>query len=186
VPEAITAGGKPILRVSGQETEGYLFDEKTHVLRIHHESARDVDIRGQGDGAPLKFLRFDNPHLSAQTALETQYASGLIDWGRDAWMIHVPEGKFGTFCLSLKDPKQTHGSFAFPIPVIFAGIDAYNGGARAATIRLRSPQQREQRYTLAPGELRVIRTGWHDPGSRIEWEFEDGEGLLFDNLAYRD
>jgi len=186
VPVSITAGGKPLPKSSDAGKDGYFFEEKTRVLRIHHESARSIDIHGPGNGEPLKFLRFDNPHLPAQTTLEAQYASGLVDWGHDAWTIHVPDGKFGTFCLALKDPRQTHGSLGFPVPTIFAGIDAYNGGTKVATIRLRSPQLREQTYTLEPGELRVIRTGWRDASSEVDWDFENGEGLLFDNLAYRD
>jgi len=116
--------------------------------------------------------------------LENGYPTGVIDWGKDMWMIHVPDGKFGTFNLSLKDPLISQASFAFRVPTIFAGIDAYNSGEKAATIHLRSPQIREQTFIVQPGELRRIRTGWHDPSSSVEFTFENGSGLLFDNLAY--
>ncbi|MCU1250545.1 MAG: hypothetical protein JWQ49_3574 [Edaphobacter sp.] len=186
VPESVMAGGRLLHKVSHPDEEGYSFDEKTSALRIHHEHARDMDIQGQRSGKPPKYVRFDNPHLAAGWTLQGQYPAGLVDWGNDAWMIHAPEGKFGTFCLSLKDSKTTHASFGFPVATVFAGIDAYNGGARSATIRLRSPQTREKKYTLAPGQLLRIRTGWSDPSSAIEWEFENAEGLLLDNFAYSD
>ena len=185
-PGSILVQGKPLRMLSKLDGEGYSFDEKTHVLRIRHEHGRDVDIQGLGNGKPPKYIRFDNPHIAAGSTLELQYPSGLIDWGRDAWMIHAPAGKFGSFCLGLKDPKQTQASFAFPVPTVFAGIDAYNGGSKTATIRFRSPELRERSYTLEPGQLIRIRTGWRDPSSMIEWDFENGEGLLFDNLAYSD
>jgi hypothetical protein len=183
-PESITAGGRPLRHLSVLDGEGYSFDEKDRVLRIRHEHSRNVDIQGEGGSTPPKYIRFDHPHLPAQSALNFQYPSGLIDWGKDVWMIHPPEGKFGTFNISLKDPSQTHASFAFPVPRIFAGIDAYNGGSKAATIHLRSPELRGDSYTLQPGQLLRIRTGWTDPSSAIEFDFENGSGLLFDNLAY--
>ncbi|MEP6755342.1 MAG: hypothetical protein ABJA67_07565, partial [Chthonomonadales bacterium] len=183
-PESITAGAKPLRRLSVLDGEGYSFDGKTRVLRIRHEHSRNVDIQGEGGNTPPKYIRFDNPHRPAQSALDFQYPSGVIDWGKDVWMIHAPEGKFGTFNISLKNPSQTYASFAFPIPRIFAGIDVYNSGAKAATIHLRSPELRGDSYTLQPGQLLRIRTGWTDPSSAVEFDFENGSGLLFDNLAY--
>lgn len=183
-PESVTAGGRPLRRLSMLNGEGYSFDEKTRVLRIRHEHSTDVDIQGEESNIPPKYIRFDDPHLSAQSPLDFQYPSSVIDWGKDVWMIHAPEGKFGTFGLSLKDSRQTHASFAFPVPRIFLGIDAYNGGSKAATIHLHSPELRGDTYTLQPGQLLRIRTGWSDPSSAIEFDFENGEGLLFDNLAY--
>lgn len=184
VPDVVTAAGKPLPRVSSLDREGYTFDNATHVLRIHHEHARDIDILSKDTTTRPQYISFDIPHLPAQSALDAQYPSGLIDWGKDVWMIHAPEGKFGTFNLSLKDPKQMHASFSFPVPTVFAGIDAYNGGDKAASIHLRSPQLREQTYTLQPGQLLRIHTGWKDPSSSIQLNFENGEGLLFDNLSY--
>jgi len=184
VPDSIMTGGKLLKKLSRLDAEGYSFDENTHVLRIRHEHARNVDIQGEGGSDPLKFVRFDNPHRAAGTALELEYPSGLIDWGRDMWTIRAPSGKFGSFSIGMKDDKQTHASFAFVVPTVFAGIDAYNGGSKPATIRLRSPEIRGKSYTLEPGQLLRIRTGWSDPSSAIEWEFENGEELLFDNLAY--
>jgi hypothetical protein len=185
-PDSILADGKPLKRVNNADQEGYVLDDTSHVLRIRHEHARNIDIQGKGTTAPTKYIDFDNPHLFAQTILDSQYPAGLIDWGKDAWTIHAPDGKFGTFNLSLKDTKQPHASFRFPVPTVFAGIDAYNGGDKAATIRLRSPQVREQTYTLQPGQLLRIRTGWRDRSSAIQFDFENGDGLLFDNLAYEE
>jgi hypothetical protein len=184
VPQSVTADGRPLQRLSNLDREGYFLDEKSRVLRIRHEHARSIDIQGDGSGRPPQYVRFDNPHLGAGTKLKGQYPSGVIDWGRDAWTIHAPSGKFGTFCLSLRDAAQSQASFGFPVPAVFVGIDVYNGGAKAATIRFRSPELREKLYTLQPGQLARIRTGWRDPSSVIEWDFENGDGLLFDNLAY--
>jgi hypothetical protein len=185
-PLTVMADGKAMAKFSGvsPDREGYTFDETTRVLRIHREHAHDVDIQGEGIGKPASYVDFDNPHLAAGTVLSGQYPSGLVDWGSDTWMIHVPDGKFGTFALSLKDTKQAHASFAFAVPTVFAGIDAFNGGAKAATVRFRSPELREKTYTLQPGQLVRIRTGWHDASTKIDWDFENGEGLIFDNLAY--
>ena len=184
VPISITAGGVALNPVKSADQEGYIFDETTHVLRIHHEHSASVDIQGQGTTAPPQYVTFDNPHRFAGSDLENEYPTGLIDWGKDEWSIHPPDGKFATFNLSLKDPKQTEASFKFPVPLIFVGIDAYNGGTKAATIHLRSPQLREQAYTLQPGELKRIRTEWRDPSTAVEFNFENGDGLLLDNLAF--
>ena len=183
-PDAVLADGKPLKRVSSLDQEGYVLDDATHVLRIRHEHARSIDIQGKGTTNPVKLIDFDNPHLAAQSPLDATYPTDLIDWGKDTWMIHAPDGKFGTFNLSLRDATKSQASFAFPVSTIFSGIDAYNGGDKAATILIRSPQSREQTFTIAPGQLMRIRTGWRDPSSSVEFALENGGGLLFDNLAY--
>ena len=184
VPDSILADGKPLKKLGAPDSNGYTFDEKSHVLRIRHEHARTIAIQGEGDGKPPKLISFDNPHRAANSTLEMEYPTGLIDWGQNTWMIHAPDGKLGTFNLSLVDATQAHASFAFIVPTVFSGIDAYNGGTKPATIRLRSPEIREKTYIVQPGQLLRIRTGWRDPSSAIKWDFENGEGLLFDNLAY--
>jgi hypothetical protein len=193
VPDSVTSASKTVERVTNFDQgnpaqENYTYDDKTHVLRIHHEHAT-IAIQGKDGVANTAYITFDDPHRSAFSPLIGQYPAGQINWSpvnsdKAEWMIHPPAGKFGTFNLSLQDPAQTHASFAFPIKLIFAGIDTYNGGVKTATIRLRSPQTREQSYTLQPGQLVRIRTGWHDASSAVEFEFENGEGLQFDNLAY--
>ena len=190
VPTTISADGRPLTRAKADDvTDAYTFDEATKVLRIHHQHARNVDIEGQGTGRPIQYVRFDNPHLAANTLLVGQYPAGLVDWGADRedaqWQIHAPAGKFGTFCLSLASPAIIHARFALPLPTVFAGVDAYNAGPHTAVVHLRSPQQRELAFTLQPGELKRIRTGWRDPSTSVDWAFENGEGLLFDNLALR-
>jgi hypothetical protein len=98
--------------------------------------------------------------------------------------MRAPSGKFGTFGLSSKDLSRTESNLKVVLPTVFAIIDAYNGGSRPATIQIRSPQIREQSFTVQPGPLMRIRTGWHNPSTAIEWKFGNGEGLIFDNLAY--
>jgi len=188
LPNAILAGGKPLQRLKVDltvtESEGYTLNEQTHELRIRHKHARDVSIQGSGGSAPIQFVDFDNPHRAAGSTLEAEYPTGLLDWGKEKWEIHAPSGRFGTFGLNLKDQGMTKGSFKFVVPTVFAGIDAYNGGSKPATIRIRSPQLREQSFLVQPGQLVRIRTGWRDRSTAIDWKFENGEGLMFDNLAY--
>ena len=188
VPEAIFSDGQPLCRskveLSFKGSEGYTLDDKTLVLRIHHDHGRNIDIQGQGSGKPPQLITFDNPHRAAGTTLEDEYPSGLIDWGHDSWAVHAPAGKFGTFNLTLKDDKQAHVHFTFSVPTIFAGIDAYNSSDKPTTIRVRSPEQREELFTIQPNQLLRIRTNWHDPSTAIEWDLDNPTALLFDNLAY--
>ena len=48
-----------------------------------------------------------------------------------------------------------------------------------------SPNIREVSFTIKPGELKRIRTGWRDRSSEVVFDLKDGAGLHFDNLAYR-
>jgi hypothetical protein len=184
-PSSITADGKPLSTRANLDDAGYVFDAKTRVLRIRHDSARAIDVQGIGGQAPPLYVTFDAPHLPAGTVIEGQYPSGVIDWGSGAWQIHVPNGAFGTFNLSLADPSTKTAAFRFYAPRVFVGIDVYNGGASEATVTLRSPEIRETSYTVKPGELRRIRTGWRDPSSAVVFDLKNGDGLEFDNLAYR-
>jgi hypothetical protein len=178
------ANGRPLTGSNNLDQAGYTFDGKTHVLRIRHTDARDISINGSGGSAPPLYVTFDAPHLQAGTHLEGQYPSGAIDWGSDQWRINVPEGAFGTFNLALIDPKSTSAQFRFYSPRIFVGVDVYNGGASEATLTIHSPEIRETSFTIKPGELRRIRTGWADPSTSVVFDFKNGEGLRFDNIAY--
>jgi hypothetical protein len=184
VPESVMANGRPLNLRRDLEQPGYVFDEKTHVLRIRHDDARDIDVQGKDGNPPPKYITFDDPHLPAGTALNGQYPSGVIDWGGGAWRINVPEGRLGTFNLALTDSKAGEAEFRFYWPRVFVGVDVYNGGAEEATVTVRTPENREQSFTVKSGELRRLRTGWRDPSSRVRFDFRNGEGLRFDNLAY--
>ena len=184
VPEFITANGKPLTRRKDLDQPGFTFDDSTHVLRIRHDDARDIDIQGKDGNAPPQYVTFDDPHLMAGTTLKGEYPSGVIDWGADQWRINVPEGRFGTFNLALVDPKANIAEFRFYWPRIFAGIDVYNGGASEATVTIHSPEIREISFTVKPGQLQRLRTGWRDPSTSVIFDLKNGEGLRFDNLAY--
>ena len=185
VPDFVTANGKPLPRHKVvDQPGGYTFDDVTHVLRIRHEDARDIDIQGKGGSAPPQYITFDDPHLPAGTVLKAEYPSGVVDWGTDAWRINVPEGGFGTFNLALADAKAKTAEFRFHWPRIFVGVDVYNGGSADATVTIHSPEIRELSFTIKPGQLQRLRTGWRDASSSVIFEFKNGESLRFDNLAY--
>ena len=122
--------------------------------------------------------------LPAGTPLVGQYPSGVVDWGNGGWEIGTPSGKFGTFTLRRSDPKATRAEFSFYAPRVFAGVDVYNDGDSDATMTIRSPEIREVSYTIKPKELLRIRTGWHDPSSKVIFNSTDGQALRFDNLAF--
>lgn len=184
VPDSVSVGGRKIERRNELKAEGYTFDSKTDVLTIRHTSSKDVDIEGGSDQVPPSYITFDDPHLPAGTPLLGQYPSGVIDWGTGQWVIGVPSGKFGTFNLVLGDQESDHEEFSFYAPRIFAGIDIYNGGKEDSTLTIHSPETQQVSFTIKPGELRRVHTGWRDPSSKIGFEMIHGEGLRFDNLAY--
>jgi hypothetical protein len=108
----------------------------------------------------------------------------VIDWGGGEWQIGTPYGKFATFTLALTDPKASGAGFHFYTPHIFAGVDVYNDGESNATVTVRSPETREQSFTIKPQELRRLRTGWRDPSTAVAFDIINGQALRFDNLAY--
>jgi hypothetical protein len=184
VPESISAGGKAIARRTDLAGEGYVFDDKTRTLTIRHTSSRDIDIQGNEGQKPPSYVTFDQPHLAAGTQLAGQYPTGVVDWGNAGWKIAVPSGKFGTFTLAVADPEAKAADFNFPVPYIFVGIDAYNDESHDATISIRSPENREESFTVKAKQVLRIRSGWNDPSSRVSFSIISGQGLRFDNLAY--
>lgn len=186
VPKAVMANGKPLGRRNDLDAAGFSFDAASGVLRIRHDDARDIDIQGEGGHAQLQYVTFDDPHEGAGTLLKGEYPSGVIDWGEGAWRIGVPAGGFGTFNLVLSDPKAQTAEFHFYWPRVFAGIDVYNGGKADAVVTIRSPGAREISVLAKPGETRRLRTEWQDVSSKVVFDFKNGEGLQFDNLAWRE
>jgi hypothetical protein len=184
VPEFVTADGKPLSLKKDLNEPGYTFDDQTHVLRIRHDEARDIDIQGKNGAAPPENITFDDPHYSAGTLLKGEYPAGVIDWGTDMWRISAPDGKFGTFNLTVNDPKLTTPQFRFYSPRVFVGIDVYNSGSSDAVITFHTPEIPQASFSIRAGELRRVRTGWRDASSTVTFELKNGEGLRFDNLAY--
>jgi hypothetical protein len=154
-------------------------------LRVRHDSEKDIDIQGNAGQAPPLYITFDDPHLPAGTELQGQYPSGVIDWASGERQIGVPQGKFGTFNLSFADAGAASAKFSFYSPRIFVGADVYNGGSEPAVVTVHSPEIREMSFTIKPGELQRLRTGWRDPSSSVIFDVKNGGKLRFDNLAYR-
>ena len=184
VPEMVMADGRPLGQLKELSAPGYIFNSSTGVLRIRHDEARNIDVRGKAGRIVPTIVTFDDPHLAAGTVLHGGYPTAQLEWGSGVWKISAPGGKFGTFHLKLADPAARSAELHFSSPRIFAGIDVYNDGPAEVTITIHSPEQREQTITLRAAELRRIRTDWTDPSSRVEIEFENAGSLHFDNLAY--
>ena len=70
--------------------------------------------------------------------------------------------------------------------IAFVQFDAFNAGDTEATITVRSPETREATFTVGPGEVRRLRTNWTVPSSKVALDFKNGQGLLFDNLSFRE
>ena len=186
-PESVTANGRPLRRhkVLPATGSGFTFDDATHVLRIRHDSARDIDIQGSGGNAPPLYVTFDDPHLAAGTELEGAYPSGVIDWAQHEWKIGIPEGKFGTFNLI---PVELHAgatavSLSTPRACLSASMSTTAALPRPAS-HIRSEQLPDVFVTLHPGELRRVRTGWKEPASQITIELKNGNNFRFDNLRF--
>jgi hypothetical protein len=192
VPDSVTANGHRLPRLKtphggiGDDgnSDGFVFDDSTRVLRIRHTQARDVDIQGPGGSAPPLYLTFDDPHLKAGTALDGAYPTGLVDWPAGKWKIGTPGGKFGTFNLVRAEAQTKQLDFAFENPRIFVGIDVYNGGSSEASITISSKNLPDVVVSLQPNELRRVRTGWQQGSLQINFSIKSGSALQFDNFAY--
>jgi hypothetical protein len=184
VPASVQAGGRELTRRKDLQQEGYVFEDGTKVLRLLHTNSREVVITGVQALPPPAYITFDSPHRLAGTVLHGEYPTGVLDWGDGQWKIATPGGKFGTFNLALADAKSRRASFAFLKPHIFSGVDIYNGGTETADITIQATDVPDVEVTLAPNELRRVRTGWASPATRIAMLVRSGDGLQFDNLAY--
>ncbi len=184
VPDAVTADGRPLRKLHELNAAGYTFDLTTRVLRIRHDGARNIDIRGKSGNLVATLVTFDDPHLAAGALLSGGYPSARIDWGDGVWRIAPPGGKFATFHAVLADASARTAELKFSSPRVFVGIDVCNDGPEESAITIRSREQREQTVTLRAGELRRLRTGWTKTSLEVAFEFRNSRGLRFDNLAY--
>jgi len=181
--ESVFAGGRKLARREDLNQEGYTFDEKSRVLRIRHDHARDIDVQGS-DGilVPL-IVDFDNPRVGANVALRGQYPSGVIDWGEGQWQVCVPQGRMTTFSLraARQDPKAT---FRFWYPRVLLRVDVYNSLDIDVPLTLRAPEMPAVTVSLKAHQLQRVNTGWPDRVSSVSFESSGLASLLFDNLAY--
>jgi hypothetical protein len=184
IPDTVYAGGQPLKRRTDLKQEGYTLDEATHVLRIRHEQSRDVDVQGKSEDPVPLWVDFDNPHVGANVPLRGQYPTGVIDWGENTWKVCAPAGLMSTFSLCTADSVASVCRFRFFFDRILLSADVYNPTEKEIVLTVRSPQLREVVFTLKPGELQRIRTGWADRVLSVSFEAEGLSSLRFDNLAY--
>ncbi|HLY19274.1 MAG TPA: hypothetical protein VKR61_18740 [Bryobacteraceae bacterium] len=186
-PDGIFAGGRKLTRSFGPgmdlKQEGYTFDDATRVLRIRHDSARDVDVQGFAPEPVPLIVDFDNPHLGANAVLHGQYPSGGIDWGEGQWKISAPRERMSTFSLCVAG-QEKKAQFDFAYARMFMRLDVYNPLNIETRLTISSPETPAISFTLKPRELRRIKTGWMDRSSSVTLESDALPSLLFDNLAY--
>ncbi len=183
-PESVMANGRRLSSVAATSlAKDSCFDDATHVLRIRHDNARDIDIQGVGGNAPPLYLTFDDPHLADGTPLDGPYPTGLINWPRSEWKFGTPEGKFGTFNLIPADPQAQRLEFSFANPRVFIGIDVYNGGTSEARITIHSEKLADISVTLQPGELKRIKTDWKEGSKQVKLELTNANGSAFRQLG---
>jgi hypothetical protein len=183
-PSAVTAGGRSLPRRSNLSQDGFVFDPNNGVLRLRHTRSANVRIEGKGGSRPLQYVSFDDPHQTAGSLVKGEYPEGVISWEGDSWSIHIPEGKFGTFNLTSKPVSGDQASFQLLNRRVFAGIDVYNAGTGEAEFRAACGQHQEAAMKLKPGELKRLRTSWHDSCAHVSLQSSAGAELQFDNLAY--
>lgn len=183
-PDSVSAGGRRLSLSEDLKTEGYTFDRKTRVLRIHHLQSRDVDIQGPSDEPVPVVVDFDNPHRGTDAPLQGDYPSGVIHWPEGQWKVCAPAGRMSTFSLCAADPKTTKAYFRFVYPRILLRADVYNPTDHEATLIISAPEMREVTFHLKPGQLQRLKTGWLDRASMIAIESDSLPALRFDNLGY--
>ena len=183
-PESVTAGGRKLERHSDLNQEGYTFDDATKVMRIRHDNARDIDIQGPATEPVPLIVDFDHPHVGANVALRGEYPSGVIDWGDGRWKVCPPAGRMSTFSLGVVGTDTNQATFRFFNPRILLTLDVYNPLDRAVKLTVRAPEMREREFTLKPGQLERLRTGWMNRASEVSVESDDLPALRFDNLGY--
>ena len=184
VPDSVWSGGRKLARRSDLKQEGYTFDDATRVLRIRHDAARDVDIQGSAAEPVPLIVDFDNPHVGADVKLRGEYPSGVIDWGDGVWKVCPPIGRMSTFSLGTAETDVGEAHFRFFYPRVLMRLDVYNTLPSEVKLTLRSPEIREVTFTLKPGQLQRLRTGWMNRVSTVYFESAFLSALRFDNLAY--
>ena len=184
VPDSVWSGGRKLDRRSDLRQEGYMFDDATRVLRIRHDASREIDIQGSGAGPVPLIVDFDNPHVGANVKLRGQYPSGVIDWGDGRWKVCPPGGRMSTFSLGTAGTDVQEVDFRFIYPRVLMRLDVYNPLSQEVKLTLRAPEMREVTFTLKPGQLQRLQTGWVNRASAVSLESENLPTLRFDNLAY--
>ncbi len=183
VPDAVYAGGRKLARNGDLKQEGYTFGDTTHVLRIRHDHARDLDIQGAASEPIPLVVDFDNPHVGANVALRGQYPSGVIDWGRNQWKVCAPQGRMSTFSLCAAGPDKK-AQFHFAYERMLMRLDVYNPLSTDAKVTIHAPETHDVTFTVKAHQLKRVKTGWTDRISSVTLESDVLPSLLFDNLAY--
>jgi hypothetical protein len=89
-----------------------------------------------------------------------------------------------TFSLGTAEADIQEAHIRFFYPRVLVHLDVYNPLPQEVKLTLRAPEMREVTFTLKPGQLHRLRTGWVNRASTISLESDNLAALRFDNLAY--
>jgi hypothetical protein len=108
----------------------------------------------------------------------------VIDWGKGEWKVCPPGGRMSTFSLCAAGDSAKKAQFRFIYPRTLMRLDVYNPLGQEVVLTIRAPEMREVTFTLKPGALQRIRTGWMNRATAVSLESNFLSALQFDNLAY--
>ena len=162
----------------------------------HTDQANSIQQAILGTWKLVSYIREELPSGTKSDVMGT-HPSGYINFGREGPVSYGCDrlGRRRVADQRARRRLRNFQSFACRlqsnhcgIPLLLAshlsGGGCLQRGASDATVTIRSPKIREVSFTVKPGQLQRLRTGWRDVSSSVIFELKNGEGLRFDNLAY--
>ena len=138
---------------------------------------------------PLKTLAapitatFDDKQ--ANTTLDGQYPTGVINWGNGRWWLSQPWGAFNTNSISFNISGSTSETFTFLTPSVLISVDAYNGGSGSTTLSLICTGNTTKTVTIPAGSLMTgITTGWTQTCTTVTVSNSNDWWTNIDNVVY--
>jgi hypothetical protein len=134
-----------------------------------------------GQPMVLTFDDLDNPGR----VLNGEYPVGVIDWGKNAWWLSRPWGKFKDQSVTFNGSGPTSASFTFHGTHTLWQLDAYNGGTTSSQVSIACAGHLTVQATVAPNQLKSIVVGWTTPCQSVTISSTNGWYTNFKNLKIK-
>jgi glucose/arabinose dehydrogenase len=97
---------------------------------------------------------------TANTPLNGEYPTGLIDWGSGNWLLSGPWQLFTTNSVSFNGAGPTSAPVSFVTPRFLISVRAYNGGGVPSTVTLSCDGNPSAQTVVPAGQVVTIPTNW--------------------------
>jgi hypothetical protein len=125
-----------------------------------------------------------NDFRGQDVPLDGQYPIGIIDWGKNVWLVTPPWGLFTTKSVEFASRGVKSGDIRFVTPVKVVSLNLFNGGGRTATeVAISCANNPSIKVTVSAEKTATLLTKWTNLCNLLSITIANGWNTSIDDIV---